>query len=421
MIGLLDDLRHEMGCRRTVTLREVPDLTTPATAGLRRSVLLLPDDWRSWSLTERRAVLAHELAHMVRGDYAAGLVARLAVVLNYYHPLVRWMAGRLQLQQEQAADAIGGGFAGGPAALPRGAVEPGLETGWTVPMLAGEGVPPGARDPDQEDRDVTGSIAIEDLRPDVVEHAAVALGFQPHRLDHRRGDAPRPGPWRRGQSATNFKGRGGGARVSRRGQTVRTALSPPGTDGVVMIRPAAAFRHKALDRAVPLIGREFVPSFGSLANQLKIDTSRPGFVKLRGQDIEWVTGNVTFDYVKKANQEPFHRFMIGCSAVRMTKPFDWLAFLRQWKGECEEVRFGGRAYYKIAGDLKKILVPNPCFFLPDDRTIVFDEEPVIRKFASGELSSSRLSSVARLGNVPAAGWSPTPSRTRTRRSRSTTT
>ena len=59
-------------------------------------------------------MLAHELAHIVRGDYATGLLARLAVVLNYYHPLVRWMAARLRLQQEQAADALGARFAGGP-------------------------------------------------------------------------------------------------------------------------------------------------------------------------------------------------------------------------------------------------------------------------------------------------------------------
>ena len=114
MIGLLEELRCAMGCRWPVALREVSDLTTPATAGRRRPVLLLPDNWRSWSATERRAVLAHELAHTIRGDYATGLLARLAVVLNYFHPLVRWMASRLQLQQEQAADAMGARFAGGP-------------------------------------------------------------------------------------------------------------------------------------------------------------------------------------------------------------------------------------------------------------------------------------------------------------------
>ena len=37
------------------------------------------------------------------------------MALNYYHPVVRWIAGRLQLQQEQAADALGARFAGGRA------------------------------------------------------------------------------------------------------------------------------------------------------------------------------------------------------------------------------------------------------------------------------------------------------------------
>ena len=115
IIGLLEELRCAMACRRPVALREVPDLTTPATAGRRRPVLLLPDNWRSWSAAERRAVLAHELAHIVRGDYTTGLLARFAVMLNYCHPLVRFMAGRLQLQQEQAADAMGAQFAGGRA------------------------------------------------------------------------------------------------------------------------------------------------------------------------------------------------------------------------------------------------------------------------------------------------------------------
>ncbi len=115
LTGLLEELRWAMECRQPVAIREVPDLATPATAGRRRPVLLLPDDWRIWSTAERRAVLAHELAHIVRGDYTTGLLARLAVVLNFYHPLVRFMAGRLQLQQEQAADAMSAQFAGGRA------------------------------------------------------------------------------------------------------------------------------------------------------------------------------------------------------------------------------------------------------------------------------------------------------------------
>ena len=155
MIGLLDELRCAMGCRRPVALREVPDLTTrPRRAGAGRCCLL-PDDWRSWSDAERRAVLAHELAHIVRGDYAAGLLARLAVVLNFYHPLVRWMAGRLQLQQEQAADAMGAQFAGGRARYLVALSSLALRQDGRSPCWPARAFLP-ARDPDQEDRDVTG-------------------------------------------------------------------------------------------------------------------------------------------------------------------------------------------------------------------------------------------------------------------------
>ena len=112
LLGLCDQIRLAIGCHQRVEIREVPELTAPATAGWRSPVIMLPDDWRSWDDTDRRAVLAHELAHIRRADYAAGLIARLALALEFYHPLVHWMARRLQLQQEMAADALGARFAG---------------------------------------------------------------------------------------------------------------------------------------------------------------------------------------------------------------------------------------------------------------------------------------------------------------------
>jgi hypothetical protein len=75
--------------------------------------VLLPPDWRTWCDQELRAVLAHEIAHVRRCDYLTWLVARFGVALHFYHPLVHWLAGRLRLQQELAADALGARFAGG--------------------------------------------------------------------------------------------------------------------------------------------------------------------------------------------------------------------------------------------------------------------------------------------------------------------
>ena len=55
----------------------------------------------------------HEAAHIVRGDFAVWLVAHLGVALHCYNPLVHWIAGRLRLEQEMAADLCGAQLAGG--------------------------------------------------------------------------------------------------------------------------------------------------------------------------------------------------------------------------------------------------------------------------------------------------------------------
>src|SRR5207253_2951668 len=109
-----DELHAALELRRPVELRELPDLGTPATVGWRNPLVLLPRDWRAWSDAERRSVLAHELAHVRHGDYAAWLLAQVGAALHGYHPLVRWLLGRLQGDQELTADAVAARHAGGP-------------------------------------------------------------------------------------------------------------------------------------------------------------------------------------------------------------------------------------------------------------------------------------------------------------------
>jgi prepilin-type processing-associated H-X9-DG protein len=110
---LVELLRAEMGCTRPVQLRVSPELATPATIGWRRILVLLPEDWRDWDTDERRAVLAHELAHVCRDDFLVGLLAQLGLALQFYHPLAHWLSGRLRLEQELAADAWSSRLSGG--------------------------------------------------------------------------------------------------------------------------------------------------------------------------------------------------------------------------------------------------------------------------------------------------------------------
>ena len=94
-------------------LRETAALRSAATIGWRRPVLLLPSDWRSWTETERRVVLAHELAHVARRDYLTAVIARVATSIHFYQPLVLWLSRQLRIQQELAADSHAAAIAGG--------------------------------------------------------------------------------------------------------------------------------------------------------------------------------------------------------------------------------------------------------------------------------------------------------------------
>jgi beta-lactamase regulating signal transducer with metallopeptidase domain len=113
MLDLLASLQAQLGATRRIELREIAWLSAPATLGWRRPVILLPGDWRFWSEEERRAVLAHEIAHVERGDYLMWLAAQLALALHFYHPAVHWLAARIRLEQEFAADAMAASLAGG--------------------------------------------------------------------------------------------------------------------------------------------------------------------------------------------------------------------------------------------------------------------------------------------------------------------
>ncbi len=113
MLKLVEQLQAALGVKAPVAVHESADLTTAATFGWHRPVLLLPPDWNAWTTEQRRAVVAHELAHVSRGDFAAWLLARFSVTMQFWHPLVHALAGRLQLQQELAADAAAALLAGG--------------------------------------------------------------------------------------------------------------------------------------------------------------------------------------------------------------------------------------------------------------------------------------------------------------------
>ena len=169
-------------------------------------------------------------------------------------------------------------------------------------------------------------------------------------------------------------------------------------DAVIAFRPAATFRRTGTPRFSTL-SKVAGLDLSDLPNQLKIDLSAPGRLELRPDDIEWIIagldlgrsvvigadGKADFKAGKSGTGERRHGIKSGRITVHMTGPFDWLKFLREWRFEFIEAHQGDRPYFKITGIMRSLLGPGPnpasqpCVYLPDDRTIVFDDEAAIKR------------------------------------------
>lgn len=100
----LERLCRELSVRRPVRLLVGPRHLVPMTWGLLRPVVLVPAGAEGWDSGRRRSVLAHELAHVARGDVGSLAIARLATAVYWFHPLAWLAARRIATLAEHAAD-----------------------------------------------------------------------------------------------------------------------------------------------------------------------------------------------------------------------------------------------------------------------------------------------------------------------------
>ncbi len=87
-------------------LRESSDVLTPVAVGVLRPVVILPVGWRTWNANTKRAVLAHEFAHLRRHDTLVSALARLVTCMFWFHPLAWWVSRKISELAELACDAV---------------------------------------------------------------------------------------------------------------------------------------------------------------------------------------------------------------------------------------------------------------------------------------------------------------------------
>ncbi|GAB4056300.1 M56 family metallopeptidase [Spirosoma litoris] len=104
-LSLTNQLRSALTIKTVVQVRESARIAVPMVVGMLKPVLLLPIGLTtSLSMREVEAVLAHELAHVKRHDYAVNLLQSVIEVLYFFHPALWWLSARVREEREHCCD-----------------------------------------------------------------------------------------------------------------------------------------------------------------------------------------------------------------------------------------------------------------------------------------------------------------------------
>ena len=98
-------IARQFGLRRRVRLLQSALVDTPLVIGALKPVILLPAALiTELPADQLEALLAHELAHVLRQDYLINLLQSVVETLLFYHPAVWWISYQVRKERENCCD-----------------------------------------------------------------------------------------------------------------------------------------------------------------------------------------------------------------------------------------------------------------------------------------------------------------------------
>jgi TonB family protein len=92
--------------RARAEIRYVDAVGQPVTFGFLRPIVLLPASLRALPPDQQRAVLAHELWHVRRSDWAWVIAEETLRAVLWFHPAIWWLISRVQSSREEVVDEL---------------------------------------------------------------------------------------------------------------------------------------------------------------------------------------------------------------------------------------------------------------------------------------------------------------------------
>ena len=105
-VGLANAISGQLGYRGMVRIVCSSRVRIPLTTGVLRPTIVLPDDSDTWPKERCRAVLTHELAHVMRRDVFWQWLAKITCTVYWFHPMAWIAASRLRVERENACDDV---------------------------------------------------------------------------------------------------------------------------------------------------------------------------------------------------------------------------------------------------------------------------------------------------------------------------
>jgi bla regulator protein blaR1 len=96
------EIQSRLGLAPVFRLSE--EIHGPVTFGLRAPAILLPARFSGMEAEHQRAIVAHELFHVARRDWAFHVAEEAVLAGFWYHPAVWWVVSRIRLSREQVVD-----------------------------------------------------------------------------------------------------------------------------------------------------------------------------------------------------------------------------------------------------------------------------------------------------------------------------
>jgi beta-lactamase regulating signal transducer with metallopeptidase domain len=107
VLKLLESARLQVGIVQTPALFVTPEAVSPCIVGARHPRIVLPESIvTDGSAARLRYVLAHELAHLLRGDLWTNWLLLAARVVHWFNPVAWWTIREMQAEREADCDDI---------------------------------------------------------------------------------------------------------------------------------------------------------------------------------------------------------------------------------------------------------------------------------------------------------------------------